>query len=158
VACVSGIDNFSNYRACFGGSDTTPPSITSLSPAEGATVTTPFQIACQASDDSGIQSISLLFDSNTIATCSPSPCRGSVNTVSNTSVRHVVTCVAKDGANLSAGLSHSVAVRNGGGVPAAPSGLSASALSASSIRFSWRDNSNNETGFKVYRWNGSAWQ
>ncbi len=41
--------------------------------------------------------------------------------------------------------------------PAAPSGLSAVALSSSSIKFSWADNSNNETGFVVYRWNGSAW-
>jgi len=159
VACVSGIDNRSNYRACFGGSDTTPPSITSLSPAEGSTVTAPFPIACQASDSSGIQSISLLFDSNTIATCSGSSCNGNMNlTGIDTTVRHVVTCVAKDGANLSAGQSHGVWVRSGGGVPAAPSGLSASALSASSIRFSWHDNSNNETSFRVYRWNGSAWQ
>ena len=44
-----------------------------------------------------------------------------------------------------------------GGPPAAPSGLAASALSSSSIKFSWTDNSNNETSFLVSRWNGSAW-
>ncbi len=42
-------------------------------------------------------------------------------------------------------------------LPAAPSGLSAVAISSSSIRFSWVDNANNETGFVVYRWTGSAW-
>ena len=41
--------------------------------------------------------------------------------------------------------------------PAAPSGLSAVALSSSSIKINWLDNSNNETGFAIIRWNGSAW-
>jgi galactose oxidase len=35
--------------------------------------------------------------------------------------------------------------------PAAPSNLTATAVSASQINLSWTDNSNNETGFKVYR-------
>jgi len=35
--------------------------------------------------------------------------------------------------------------------PAAPSNLSASAVSPSQINLSWKDNSNNETGFKIYR-------
>jgi len=38
--------------------------------------------------------------------------------------------------------------------PNAPSNLSATAVSASQINLSWRDNSDNETGFKIYR-NGS---
>lgn len=50
------------------------------------------------------------------------------------------------------------ALAQSGSIPAAPSNLSASALSSSSIRFLWQDNSYNETGFVVYRWNGSAWQ
>ena len=39
----------------------------------------------------------------------------------------------------------------GGGIPSAPSNLSATALSSSSISLSWTDNSDNETGFKIYR-------
>ena len=35
--------------------------------------------------------------------------------------------------------------------PAAPSGLTASGVSSSSIRLTWTDNSNNETGFKIQR-------
>jgi hypothetical protein len=42
-------------------------------------------------------------------------------------------------------------------LPAPPSGMSAAALSSSSIRVSWTDNSNNETGFIIYRWNGATW-
>jgi hypothetical protein len=41
--------------------------------------------------------------------------------------------------------------------PATPSNMSATALSSSSIRFNWQDNSSNETSFDVYRWSGSAW-
>src|SRR5262249_17891312 len=35
-------------------------------------------------------------------------------------------------------------------VPLSPSGLSATAISATQISLSWTDNANNETGFKVY--------
>jgi hypothetical protein len=44
-------------------------------------------------------------------------------------------------------------------IPAAPSNLSATPLSSSSIRVTWSDNSNNETSFAVkrYSWSGSAW-
>lgn len=41
--------------------------------------------------------------------------------------------------------------------PAAPSNLSGSALSTTSIRLNWNDNSSNETGFTVYRYSGSSW-
>ncbi len=41
--------------------------------------------------------------------------------------------------------------------PTAPQRMSAEALGSTSIKVSWTDNSNNETGFYIYRWNGSAW-
>ena len=41
-------------------------------------------------------------------------------------------------------------------MPAAPSNLAATAVSASHINLSWNDNANNETGFKIERWTGSA--
>ncbi len=40
--------------------------------------------------------------------------------------------------------------------PAAPSGLSAAAASASQVNLTWRDNSTNETGFKIERKTGSG--
>jgi len=40
--------------------------------------------------------------------------------------------------------------------PAAPSGLSASAISESEIQLTWNDNSNNEDGFRVYEAVGSC--
>lgn len=41
--------------------------------------------------------------------------------------------------------------------PAAPSNMSASGLSNSSIKLTWTDNSDNETGFFVYRENNGYW-
>jgi hypothetical protein len=41
--------------------------------------------------------------------------------------------------------------------PNAPSSLAASAASSTAINLSWADNSNNETGFRIERWNGSSW-
>src|SRR4029077_15043161 len=40
-------------------------------------------------------------------------------------------------------------------VPAAPSNLTATAVSTSQVNLSWTDNSNNETGFKIERCQGN---
>lgn len=40
---------------------------------------------------------------------------------------------------------------NNGSAPAAPSGISAQAISYKQINLSWADNSNNETGFEIWR-------
>src|SRR5882724_4655346 len=44
----------------------------------------------------------------------------------------------------------------GGTIPAAPSGLTATAVSSSQINLSWTDNSNNETGFNIQRKTGAG--
>jgi hypothetical protein len=41
-----------------------------------------------------------------------------------------------------------------GGLPAAPSGLTATAVSRSRINLTWTDNANNESGYKIYRCKG----
>lgn len=41
--------------------------------------------------------------------------------------------------------------------PAAPSNLSAAAASSSQINITWTDNSANETGFKIERYDGTTW-
>lgn len=45
----------------------------------------------------------------------------------------------------------------GSTLPSKPTNVSATALSSSSIKITWSDNSNNETGFYLYRWNGADW-
>ncbi len=42
-------------------------------------------------------------------------------------------------------------------LPAAPSSLTATAVSRSQINLAWVDNANNETGFKIERWDGAKW-
>jgi hypothetical protein len=41
-------------------------------------------------------------------------------------------------------------------IPVAPSNLTANAVSSSQITLAWQDNSNNETGFQIWRYNASA--
>ncbi|MBN1675802.1 MAG: fibronectin type III domain-containing protein [Kiritimatiellae bacterium] len=57
---------------------------------------------------------------------------------------------AQNAAGVSA-YSATVNARTAAAVPAAPSAVAAVALSASEIRVTWTDNSNNETGFKLDR-------
>jgi hypothetical protein len=47
-------------------------------------------------------------------------------------------------------------VTSGGTPPAAPSGLTATAVSSSQINLAWTDNANNETGFKIERKTGAG--
>lgn len=42
-------------------------------------------------------------------------------------------------------------------VPSAPSQLEVASATQSSITLRWRDNSENESGFRVYRWTGATW-
>jgi hypothetical protein len=42
-------------------------------------------------------------------------------------------------------------------VPAAPSNLRITGGSSTSLTLAWNDNSNNESGFSVERWNGYGW-
>jgi predicted phage tail protein len=63
-----------------------------------------------------------------------------------------------DGNLNSASATISLTVQAATAVPAAPSGLTAVAVSNSQINLAWTDNSANEDGFKIERsLNGSAW-
>ena len=76
------------------------------------------------------------------------------------STTYYYTVCAQNGAGTNCASTYATATTQSAAsttAPTAPSGLSASALSSSSIRFSWIDNSNNETSFIVALWNGSAW-
>lgn len=52
-----------------------------------------------------------------------------------------------------------IRVENGGGDPpnGRPTGLAAEAEGHDTIHLAWTDNSSNESGFRIERWNGSGW-
>jgi Domain of unknown function (DUF1906)/Divergent InlB B-repeat domain/Fibronectin type III domain len=75
----------------------------------------------------------------------------------STTYVHTVCSQNSVGAGCAAIYSSATTLTAGSTPPAAPSGMSATALSSSSIKVSWVDNSNNETEFIVFRWNGSGW-
>ena len=59
---------------------------------------------------------------------------------------------APDGAAWSSRTLQIVPVTVPSSAPTAPTDIAATALSRASIRVTWSDNSNNEDGFRVYRW------
>ena len=67
--------------------------------------------------------------------------------------------IARDSTTTSAPVNVTIAVQAATSIPAAPSGLSATAVSSSQINLSWTDNAGyNEDGFKVERSsNGNSW-
>ena len=120
IACASGVNIVRNALGCFNpGSDTLPPVISSLSPSDNATVDSPFNISCSASDSSGLQTLSLLVDSAVVHSCSSSPCSTSYTAPSSTSNRQYrVSCVALDRVGNSEARINTVTVRSsssGGG-------------------------------------------
>jgi len=72
--------------------------------------------------------------------------------VAGTTYDYVVTAVDRS-KNESENSNEASATTEGGPIepPAAPSGLSATAVSSSQINLDWTDNANNETGFKIER-------
>jgi hypothetical protein len=117
IACASGVNIVRNAVGCFNsGADTLPPVISSLSPSDNATVNSPFDISCSASDTSGLQTISLLVDSVVVRSCSSSPCSTSYTAPSSTSDRQYrVSCVAVDRVGNSEARIHTVTVSSRGG-------------------------------------------
>jgi hypothetical protein len=78
------------------------------------------------------------------------------NLTAGTTYYYVVTAENEYGESS---FSNEVSATTEGGVinpPAAPSGLSATAVSSSQINLSWTDNSNNESGFRIERLNGAS--
>ena len=61
---------------------------------------------------------------------------------------YAVALTVTDSAGLSASTSKTVAVQT---LPAAPTGLSASAASSTRVNLAWTDNADNETGYKIER-------
>lgn len=163
------------------GPDVTAPNVSVVSPANGATVANYVTIYVSATDASGIERVLFYIDGVNVATITtPTGDHFTYSWYTNSysDGSHTIYAWARDNAgNWGASPQITVTVNNGGGPtptppagqptptptppvqqtpPAAPSNLSFETVSCGSdtanIRIRWLDNSNNEDGFNIYRY------
>jgi hypothetical protein len=127
------------------------PAVSITSPANGASYTAPanITIAASAADSDGtISKVELFNGAALLGTDASQPYDFAWNNVAAGS--YVLTAKATDNAGAVT-TSSAVNVTVVSTAPAAPSGLTATAVSGTRIDLAWSDNSTNETGFRVER-------
>ena len=141
------------------GSDTMPPTVAMIEPANGANVTgIAVAVSANASDNVAVASVQFLLDGAAL---------GSPDTVAPYSITwdstgtlnglHTLSARASDTSGLTATANVSVRVSNAAPVaPNAPTALTGTAVSSNQINLSWTDNATNETGFKIERCQGQG--
>jgi lysyl endopeptidase len=101
-----------------GGGDTTPPTTSITSPANGATVSGTVSVTASASDDVGVARVEFLVDGGLAATDTSAPYSFSWNTANLPNGSHTVRSRAFDAANnVGQSTLVTVNVSNGGGSP-----------------------------------------
>lgn len=134
-----------------------PPTVSLTSPAANATYTAPASVPLAATAAAGhgrsIARVDFYADGTSLicsSTTSPYGC-----TWSNPSQgSHTVRAVAVDNGSPAASTNSStvsITVSSAVTAPAAPTGLTATAVSSEQINLAWTDASNNESGFQVER-------
>jgi len=98
-------------------SDTTPPTVSITSPANGQVITNTVNVQATAADDSGVTSVTLSIDQNAIGTVTAAPYSFSWDTTTVSDGVHVVTVTAADAAGNTASASLNVTIRNAVGMP-----------------------------------------
>jgi chitinase len=130
---------------------TIPPTVTLTAPANGASYAAPASIAlaANASDDDGtVVKVEFFQSSTLIGTDTTAPYGLAWTGVPAGSYTLTARATDDDGATTT---SAPVNVSVVAAVPAAPDGLTATAISKSRIDLAWNDRSANETGFKIER-------
>jgi hypothetical protein len=134
-----------------------PPAVTITAPQNGATYTAPANVTIEATatdSDGSVASVTFYRDGNVLGTDASAPF--SFDWTGVAAGTYSLTAVAMDNLGAQA-QSPAVSITvNAPPPPAAPSGLGASAVSASQVNLSWTDNANNETGFSVERATSAA--
>jgi subtilisin family serine protease len=95
-----------------GAGDSTPPTVSFVTPGSGATVSGTISVQVSASDDLGVQSVSLSLDGAAIGTDDSAPYSFNLNTIGATNGTHTLTSTARDAAGNVAGASIAVTVSN----------------------------------------------
>jgi hypothetical protein len=129
------------------------PAVNISSPAAGATFQAPASITITASatdSDGTVQQVDFYADDTPIGTATAAPFSITWNNVP--AGTYALSAAATD--NLGATASSAVVnitVNPGVPPPAAPSGLTATAVSKTQVNLTWTDNAGNETGFQIER-------
>ena len=136
----------------------TAPTVTITTPSANITVTTGSSVtfAGSASDvQDGNLSAGLVWTSSLIGQIGTG---ATFSTTALTVGTHTITARATDAGGLQGTATRTVTVQNPT-APTAPSNFAATRLSAGVARLTWRDRSNNETGFEIERQqqSGATW-
>jgi len=149
-----------SVQATTGSSDTTPPSVSISSPANGVTVSSTVTVQASASDNVGVTKVEFYLDGFLQTTDTTSPYTWSWNTASSTNGSHTLSAKAYDAAGNMGGSSNvSVTVSNPDTTPPTiPTGLGITGSTTSTISLSWTASTDNVgvTGYKVYRCTGAC--
>lgn len=126
------------------GADLTPPTINITSPTNGSTVSGTVNVAANASDNKAVDHVELSVDGNTLSSLSTAPYTFSWNSSSVPNGSHTITATAYDAAGNSAVSTITVTTANADtSAPTAPSNLTATAASTTSINLSWSASTDN---------------
>jgi Bacterial Ig domain/Glycosyl hydrolase family 26 len=118
-------DPFYQGIAALPSSDSTPPTASITSPANGASVSGTVPISADASDNVAVSSVGFYADGALVSTDATTPYTGSLNTTGLTNGTHSLTAIATDtGGNSTTSAAVSVTVNNAPppGCPATPPG------------------------------------
>ncbi len=136
--------------------DTTPPTTSITSPANGATVSGTTTVTASASDNVSVTKVEFYLDNVLQSTDTTSPYSWSWNTTTATNGTHALTSEAYDAAgNIGTSTAVSVTVSNLSDTtpPTAPANLSASPTGKRKISLSWTASTDNVgvTGYRVWQ-------
>ncbi|WP_460459432.1 Ig-like domain-containing protein [Angustibacter peucedani] len=135
--------------------DTTDPTVAITSPADGASVYGPVTVAADASDDTAVTSVTFRVDGTSIGTDTSAPYTAAWGATDVGS--HTLTATAVDAAGNSSTSTVHVTVPADTTAPSAPSGLTSSDVSQTSVKLSWTASTDDRgvTGYRVVR-NGTV--
>jgi chitodextrinase len=139
---------------CNTPSDTAPPAVTLTAPAEGSSVSGSVSLTASASDSVGVTKVEFYDNTSLIATDTSAPYSATWDSSKVPNGSHLVTARAYDAAGNLSSDAHTVTTRNGDTqAPSAPSGLTASSPSYSTVALSWKASTDNTavTGYNIIR-------
>jgi chitodextrinase len=138
--------------------DTTPPTVSLTAPTAGATVSGTITVSATASDNVGVVGVQFkLNGANLQAEDTTAPYAIAWNTTAVANGSYTLTATARDAAgNQATAAGVTVTVSNAAAdttPPSTPTGLSATAVSASQINLAWAAATDNVgvTGYRIYR-------